>query len=144
MIRFKPPTMGIDISDVFKTSPGRINPRTGKLVQYKEYEPIAPWELEERGRGRGRSEDRARFRRDFEDRPRSRRDFDEGDDISREYPRPRRDYGEFFRSGMSGKSMMGQAGEYFGNAIPWIFLGVATIVALEASGITKFSSPKVG
>lgn len=140
MIRFKPPTLGLDIEDVFKTSPGRINPRTGKLVQYKEYEAVAPWELEEkmRSRSRGRDfEDRPRSRRDFDDRPR-RRDDDEG-----EYPRPRRDYGEMFRSGMSGKSSMGHVGEFFGNAVPWVFLGVAAIVALEASGITNFSK-KVG
>jgi hypothetical protein len=135
--------MGLDIYDVFKTSPGRINPRTGKLVQYQEYEAIAPWELEERMRSRGRGrdfDDRPRSRRDDDDRPRSRRDDD--DDRLRDYPRPRRDYGEMFRSSMAGNAGMGNVGEFFGNAIPWVFLGVAAIVALEASGVTNFSSAK--
>jgi hypothetical protein len=123
MIRFEPPTMGqSSIYDVFKTSPGRINPRTGKLVAYKEYEAIAPWELEEKMRSRG-----GRGRRDEEE------------DRFREYPRPRRDYGEMFRSSMAGLS---GPGEYFGNAVPWIFLGVAAIVALEAAGITHLSPGK--
>jgi hypothetical protein len=159
MIRFKPPTMGLDIYDVFKTSPGRINPRTGKLVERVEYEALAPWEREERARGRGDFEfaDRPRSRRDDDDRgrdypgprrdddrPRSRRD---NDDRGRDYPRPRRDYGELFRSGMSGLGQNGylrQTGEYFGNAVPWLFLGVAAIVALEAAGITNITSTKVG
>lgn len=144
MIRFKPAsTMGLDIYDVFKTSPGRINPRTGKLVAYQEYEAIAPWEFEDRMRSRGRGrdfDDRPRSRRDDEDRPRSRRDDDE--ERFRDYPRPRRDYGEMFRSSMSGKTGMGNVGEFFGNAIPWVFLGVAALVALEASGVTNFSSVK--
>lgn len=136
MIRFKPPTLGIDIYDVFKTSPGRINPRTGKLVQYKEFAPVAPWEIEERGRrGRRDFEEEERFR-DF---PRRRREFEE--ERLRDYPQPRRDYGEMFRSSMAG---LGAAGEFFANPIPWVFLGIAAIVALEASGITNFSPRKIG
>jgi hypothetical protein len=156
MIRFNPPTMGQkSIYDVIKTSPGRINPRTGKIVQITEYEAIPPWERDERSRGmdfdrdrrdfsRSRDEDRKRSRRDDDDRGRSRRDED---DRYSDYPRPRRDYGEFFRSGMSGLGQNGylrQTGEYFGNLVPWLFLGVAAIVALEASGITNITSRKVG
>lgn len=138
MMKFKPPGMGVDLYEVFKTSPGRVDPRTGELVAYKSFKPVAPWESEERMRSRGRrdDDDRPRRFRDDDDRPRRRRDDDDDD-----FLRSRRDVGGLFRS--SSMSGLGDAGGFFGNAIPWVFLGIATIVALEASGVLNLSK-KVG
>lgn len=140
-MRYRPPTLGIDISEVFQTSPGRIDPRTGRLVKLHSFEAIAPWELEERMRSRGR-----RYSEE-EERPRRRRDYEEEErfrelERPRESERPRGGFGDIFRS--SRMSGLGDSGEFFGNVIPWVFLGIAGIIALEASGVTHLSPKKVG
>lgn len=153
MIKFKP-AMG-DLLDVIKTSPGRIDPRSGKLVRLIEYDPVAPWE-EDRSRSRRdrgddlrqeRGSDRedagpGRFRRD-EDEPRSRssgRRMPWSPSSSSEDRE--RSLVDVIQSRMSGPSKMGAVGDYFGNVIPWVFIGIAAVVALEASGVTNFSSKK--
>lgn len=121
MSLYAPPRLGNAWYDVFKTTPGRIDPRTGLLVQTSSFKAVAPWEgapqREERGRDRGfRDDDRA-------------------------YPRLRRDYAETMRGQLSGP---GDSAGIFSSAIPLVFLGVAALVVLEATGVTNLSKQKVG
>lgn len=122
MHMYAPPRLGGAWHDVFQTSPGRTDPRTGLLVQRTSFKPVAPWERAEREI------------RDAE------KKLEELKSRSSAYPRMRRDYAET----MSGQLGRHETSSIFSNAIPWVFLGVAALVALEATGVTRLSAQKVG
>ena len=104
---------------VFQTSPGRIDPRTGRLVQLTSTPVTRDWERETARPGLRREREE-----DFRGRPWGRRDM---------YPQSRPGYAEMMAGslGKSGDSSV------LGTLLPWLFVAGVAIIAIEASGLIR-------
>lgn len=105
---------------VFKTSPGRIDPRTGRLVQVVST-PV----------GTEREAPTPVSRREGP----SRRPWERGEAF---YPQPRPEY-----AGMLGGSLgQGENKSVLETLLPWVVVAGVALIAIEVSGITRPSPQK--
>lgn len=164
MRNFKPPYLGDGWFDWVNTSPGRLHPETGELIEttvvpLNERQGMFDWLEVTPGRINPKTgklvvpttipkDQRERLRQDKESEPRAFSRFSEG--RSRLPVTPR--FGMKEEPAMNGNkdmgcgecSEMGNSGSGDGpGLILWLFLGTAAIVGLEAAGITTWSKPKV-
>lgn len=109
---------------VFQTTPGRIDPRTGRLVRLTST-PV-PRDGEDEAAKPGPRRERED---DYSERPWGRR--------KGMYPQSRPGYAEMM-AGSLGKS---GDGSLLGTFLPWVFVAGVALIAIEASGIAR---PKQG
>lgn len=121
---------------IFPTSEGRVDPRTGKLVQSISFRPVTPWEAHEREIQETEQKLRAlKARGGGGVSPAG----DGIEEFASSLSRMRPDFAGQMNGRLSGYELSEGPG-ILENPLTWIVVGAGLLVALEATGVINLSN----